>query len=54
MSLVERLEQCRVQLDREIRAKVVNRTYDHAAADMRQAIEDAQKRIVELEACQKN
>lgn len=49
MSLVERLEQCRLQLDWDIRAKVLNRDYDHAAANMRQVIEDAKKRIIELE-----
>jgi ribosomal protein L20 len=54
MSLVERLEKCRVELDREIRAKVAIRTYDYAAADMRQVIEDAKKRIEELESCQQN
>ena len=53
MNLMERLDRCRVELDKHIDGCLVNRRYDLAAADMREVIEAAQKRIKELEACPK-
>ena len=49
MNLVERLEQCRKQLDRSIIERLIAQDYDMVEADLRDILEEAQKRIEELE-----
>ena len=53
MTLVERLEKCRKQLDDEVDRKLVAYDYDPAIADLRDLIADTRKQIEELMSCQK-
>jgi histidinol dehydrogenase len=49
MSLVERLDRCKMQLDRQVQESVVEQAYLLVEADLRDLIDDAAKRIRELE-----
>ena len=49
MNLVERLEQCRKQLDRSVIERLIAQDYDIVEAELRNILEEAQKRIEELE-----
>jgi hypothetical protein len=49
MNLIERLEQCRKQLDRSVIERLIAQDYDIVEAELRNILEEAQKRIEELE-----
>ena len=49
MTLVERLEQCRKQLDRSIIERLIAQDYDLVESELRDILEEARKRIEELE-----
>ena len=49
MNLVERLEQCRKQLDRSVIERLIAQDYNLVEAELRDILEEAQKRIEELE-----
>ena len=54
MTLVERLEKCRKELDRYITESIATDTYEQRSADMRELLHAAENRIKELEGCRKN
>ena len=49
MNLIERLEQCRKQLDRSVIERLIAQNYNLVEAELRDILEEAQKRIEELE-----